>query len=114
MAECLFCKIARGEIPAEKVYEDDLALAFRDIQPEAPVHLVVIPKKHISTLNDFTEADTKELAGFLLACQRAAKAEKVDKSGYRVVMNCNRDAGQFVFHVHAHVLGGRNMGWPPG
>jgi len=110
MPDCIFCKIAAGEIPADKVYESESFLAFRDIHPEAPVHVVVIPKKHIATVNDITEADLPLLAGLLPACKQAAKNEKVDQSGYRIVLNCNRDAGQAVWHIHAHVLGGRILG----
>lgn len=112
--DCIFCKIAKGEIPSDKVYEDDLFLGFRDIHPEAPSHTIVIPKKHVATMNDVTGKDSALLAGFLLACQRIARSEKIDESGYRVVINCNKDGDQYVFHLHAHLLGGRHMGWPPG
>jgi histidine triad (HIT) family protein len=114
MPECLFCKIARGEIPSNKVYEDASFLGFRDIDPQAPVHIVVIPKKHIATMNDATKAETQILGDLLLVCQHIAKDENVAEPGYRIVINCNRNAGQSVFHIHAHVLGGRHMNWPPG
>ena len=114
MRDCLFCKIVRGEISADKVYEDEAFLAFRDIQPEAPVHVVVIPKKHIPTLNDITETDAPALGGLFTALHRVAKAENVAETGYRTVINCNKDAGQLIMHIHAHLLGGREMGWPPG
>jgi len=109
MSDCLFCKIATGEIPADKVYENDAFFAFRDIQPQAPVHALVIPKKHIATLNDVPEGDTEMLGGLLSACRQVAKKEDITDSGYRVVINCNRNAGQEVFHMHAHVVGGRAL-----
>ena len=104
---CLFCKIVAGEIPAAKVYEDESVLAFKDIHPQAPVHLLVIPKTHVATLNDFT-ADECELAGsLLLTAQRLAAEHSLP--GYRVAMNVNREGGQVIFHVHLHLLGGRSM-----
>jgi len=114
MPDCIFCKIASGDIPSDKVYEDDSLVGFRDIQPQAPAHIVIIPKEHIETVNDITEDDSDLLAGMLLACQRIAKDEGLSENGYRIVINCNRDGGQSVFHLHAHVLGGRKMSWPPG
>ncbi|MDX1297139.1 MAG: histidine triad nucleotide-binding protein [Pseudomonas sp.] len=111
--DCLFCKIVAGEIPARKLYEDDQVIAFHDIGPQAPVHFLVIPKKHISTLNDLSEAD-KPLAGhILLTAQRLAKEQGCD-DGFRVVMNCNELGGQTVYHIHMHVLGQRQLAWPPG
>jgi histidine triad (HIT) family protein len=109
MSDCLFCKIASGEISADKVYENDAFFAFRDIHPQAPVHVLVIPKKHIATLNNMSENDTQLLGGLLFACRQVAKVENIADSGYRIVINCNRDAGQEVFHVHAHVVGGRAL-----
>jgi histidine triad (HIT) family protein len=111
--ECIFCKIASGAIPAEKLADGDI-IAFRDLNPQAPTHLLVIPRKHIATLNDL-EPDDAELIGqmFLTARTLASEAELAE-SGYRTVFNCNRDAGQEVFHIHLHVLGGRKFGWPPG
>jgi histidine triad (HIT) family protein len=112
--ECLFCKMVAGDIQPKTVYEDDAVLAFQDINPQAPVHVLVIPKKHIATLNDLGAADA-ELAGrLLLAAVRIAREAGVAPSGYRLVLNCNADAGQSVFHVHLHLLGGRFLRWPPG
>ena len=112
--ECLFCKIAKKEIPSKIVFENEQILAFRDIDPQAPVHILVIPKKHISGLNDITSRD-KELLGELInAVKEIAAKEKVDESGYRLVVNNGRDAGQAVEHIHFHLLGGRKLLWPPG
>ena len=111
---CLFCKIAAGEIPASKVYEDDRLLAFNDINPQAPMHVLVIPKRHIATLNDLA-ADDDALVGAMVRTAAAIAREKgYDGPGFRTVFNCNAQAGQTVFHVHLHVLGGRTMTWPPG
>ena len=112
--DCLFCKIVAGEIPADIVYESDTALAFRDINPQAPTHVLVIPRKHIATINDITEADQAIVGSLYTAAKEIAVAEGVEESGYRAVMNCNEGAGQTVFHIHLHVLGGRQLGWPPG
>ncbi len=114
MSDCIFCKIGAGEIPSDKVFESDYLFAFRDIQPQAPVHIVIIPKKHIATMNDFTGADSGLLSEMMLACRELAAQEGLSDSGYRIVINCNSDGGQSVFHVHAHLLGGRKMTWPPG
>ena len=114
MTDCIFCKIAAGEIPATKVYDDGEVLAFRDINPEAPVHLLVIPRRHIATLNDLTEADAALIGWLYLAAKQVAIELGVAENGYRTVINCNRDAGQIVFHVHMHLLAGRELGWPPG
>lgn len=114
MSTCIFCKIVNGEIPADKVYEGSSIIGFRDIQPQAPTHVVVIPKKHIETLNDATESDSRILSGLLLACQKIAADERIADKGYRVVISCNSEGGQAVFHLHAHLLGGRYMSWPPG
>lgn len=112
MTDCLFCKIAAGEIPATRVDENDRYLAFRDINPQAPTHVLAIPKVHVASLND---ADDASLLGELLLFARdIAKAEGLADDGYRVVLNTNAGAGQTVFHIHAHVLGGRPMRWPPG
>ena len=112
--ECLFCRIASGEIPSSKVYEDDEVFAFNDINPQAPLHVLVIPKRHIATTNDLAAGDNA-LVGTLV---RRAAAIAVDKGyasrGYRTVVNCNAEAGQTVFHLHVHVLAGRRMRWPPG
>ena len=114
MTDCIFCKIAAGEIPTTKVYDDGEVLAFRDINPEAPVHLLVIPRRHIATLNDLTEADAALIGRLYLAAKQVATELGVAENGYRTVINCNRDAGQIVFHVHMHLLAGRELGWPPG
>lgn len=114
MTDCLFCKMVRGEIKPDTVFETDDVLAFRDINPQAPTHVLVVPKQHISTINDL-EADHTVLVGKLyLAAQEVARKEAISESGYRTVMNCGEGAGQSVFHIHLHVLGGRKMKWPPG
>lgn len=111
---CLFCRIVAGEIPASKVYEDDDVLAFNDINPQAPLHVLLIPKRHVSTTNDLSAQDDG-LVGMLVRRAAAIAREKgyADR-GYRVVMNCNAEAGQTVFHIHLHLLAGRGLGWPPG
>ena len=110
--ECLFCKIAKQEIPVKFVYESPEIVAFRDINPQAPTHILVIPRQHVPSLSHATDA---ALVGRLsLAAAEIAKSEGIAESGYRVVMNTNKDAGQTVFHVHLHLLGGRHMAWPPG
>jgi histidine triad (HIT) family protein len=111
---CLFCKIVRKEIPATIVHEDDETLAFRDINPVAPTHVLVIPKKHIASLTDATEADGALLGRLLLTARRVAEMEGRTGDGYRVVVNNGLQAGQSVFHVHVHVIAGRAMAWPPG
>jgi histidine triad (HIT) family protein len=111
--DCLFCKIVAGEIPARKLYEDDQVLAFHDIGPQAPVHFLVIPKQHISTLNDLGTDDTALAGHILVTAQRLAREQGCD-DGFRVVMNCNELGGQTVYHIHMHVLGQRQMTWPPG
>jgi histidine triad (HIT) family protein len=110
--DCLFCRIVRKEIPAKLVYESDDYLAFRDINPQAPVHVLVIPRDHVVSLNDATDAAA--VGGLALAAAQIAKSEGIADSGYRVVLNTNRDGGQSVFHLHLHLLGGRSMAWPPG
>lgn len=113
MSGCLFCRIIRKEIPARIVFEDEQAVAFEDINPQAPVHLLVIPRKHIASLNEV--AGEESLAGHLLAVAgRLARERGVAESGYRAVFNTNRDAQQSVFHLHLHMLGGRGFAWPPG
>ena len=111
---CLFCRIIAREIPASIVYEDDRVLAFNDINPQAPTHVLIVPKRHIETLNAL-EADDDQIVGEL-ARRAAAIAEErgIAAAGYRTVFNTNRDAGQTVFHIHLHLLGGRSMAWPPG
>jgi len=111
---CLFCRIVTGEIPAAKVYEDDRLVAFKDINPQAPLHVLVIPREHIATINDL-DAAHEGLVGAMVrrAAALAAEAGYADR-GYRTVLNCNADAGQTVFHIHLHLLAGRSLGWPPG
>lgn len=113
MSDCLFCKIAAGEIPAEKLYEDDDVLAFRDISPAAPVHFLIIPKKHFVNLSDLAE-DNDQLIGKMMRISAQVAKEQEIEEGFRTIMNNGADAGQVVFHLHMHVLGGRPMGWPPG
>ncbi len=114
MNECLFCNMVSGAIPCDKVYENEYVLAFRDIDPKAPTHILIIPKKHIKTLNEINENDQDLLGELLLTAKKIAKDEGIDTSGYRTVFNCNSDGGQTVFHIHMHLLGGRQMAWPPG
>lgn len=112
MPDCLFCKMAAGEIKPDIVHENDHLLAFRDIHPRAPVHILVIPKRHVATLN---ELDDPALAGeLLLAAREIAAQEGLSETGYRTVINCNAHGGQEVYHLHLHLLGGRRMTWPPG
>lgn len=110
---CLFCKIVNKEIPAEIVHEDEHTLAFRDINPQAPNHLLVIPKQHIATLNDLSTADAATVGHLSVTAAALAKQLGFAESGYRTVMNCNQDGGQTVYHIHLHLLGGKAMGWPP-
>lgn len=114
MSEDLFLKIIDREIPADIVYENEHVLAFRDINPKAPVHVLIIPKQRVRTINDI-EPEHEELVGKLFSAAREiAAAEGLSEEGYRVVMNCNESAGQTVFHIHLHLLGGRSFAWPPG
>lgn len=113
MKDCLFCKIAKGEIPSEIIYEDDRIIAFNDVNPEAPVHFLVIPKKHIKSADNLTKEDI-ELMGYIFYMASKLAKEKKLESGYRIVNNCGVDGGQTVDHIHFHVLGKRNMQWPPG
>lgn len=112
--DCLFCKIINKEIPAKIVYEDDTVLAFEDINPQAPLHILVIPKKHIPTTLEITKDDHSLIGQLLQTANRLAREKGVAEQGFRTVINCNRDAGQTVFHIHLHLLGGRPMSWPPG
>ena len=113
--DCIFCRIVSGEIPADIVYEDDRILAFRDLAPQAPVHVLVIPKAHIASLDDLDgSAEQRELVGYLMSAIRGIAAKLGLGNGYRVVNNCGEDALQTVKHIHFHLLGGRLMGWPPG
>ena len=112
--DCIFCKIASGEIPASKVYEDDHVVAFHDLSPQAPLHVLVIPRKHIATLNDLAPEDTQVMGHLFQAARTIAAQEGIAEEGYRTVVNCNRHGGQAVYHIHLHLLGKRQMGWPPG
>jgi histidine triad (HIT) family protein len=114
MTDTIFGKIARGEIPADLVYEDEDLVAFRDLNPQAPVHLLVIPRKPIPTLNDAGPEDAELIGKLFLAAARVAREAGIAERGYRTVVNCNAAAGQTVFHLHLHVLGGRPLQWPPG
>ena len=112
--DCLFCKIINKEIPSDIVYEDEDVLAFNDIDPKAPVHVLVIPKKHIASLNELTEADSALLMKMMRVIQKIAQDKNIAQSGYRVVNNCGEQGGQTVGHLHFHLLGGREMLWPAG
>jgi histidine triad (HIT) family protein len=114
MEDCIFCKIAAGEIPADLVYEDDWVVGFRDLNPQAPTHVLVIPRRHIARLNDLNEDDAELVGRMYLAAGQIAAREGIAEPGYRTVMNCNEAGGQTVFHIHLHLLGGRAMHWPPG
>jgi len=114
MADTIFGKIARGEIPADIVYQDEEVVAFRDLHPQAPTHILVIPRKPIPSLNDLEEGDACLVGKLLLAARKIAEQEGIAEAGYRTVFNCNAAAGQAVFHLHLHLLGGRAMRWPPG
>jgi len=112
--DCLFCKILAGEIPADIVFESETAIAFRDINPQAPTHVLIIPRKHIATINDLEEDDQALVGSLYSAAREIAEQEGFADVGYRAVMNCNEAAGQTVFHIHLHLLGGRAFAWPPG
>ena len=114
MTDCLFCRIIRREIPASIVYEDDRVLAFNDINPQAPTHVLLVPKRHISSLNDLTPGDDPLVGELNRRAAAIAQERGIGAGGYRTVFNTNRDAGQTVFHIHLHLLGGRSMQWPPG
>ncbi|WP_415900309.1 histidine triad nucleotide-binding protein [Neptuniibacter sp. QD48_11] len=111
--DCLFCKIINKEIPAEIIYEDEHVIAFNDISPQAPTHALIIPRKHIATLNDISAEDTEVVGHVVKTASTIAKQLGIDESGYRTVFNCNSDGGQTVYHIHLHLLGGKPMGWPP-
>jgi len=113
-SDCLFCRIARREIPASIVYEDDRVLAFNDINPQGPTHVLVIPKSHIATLNDLAPEHDAIVGELVRRAAAIARARGIDAGGFRVVFNTNRDAGQTVFHIHLHLIGGRALHWPPG
>ncbi len=112
--DTIFAKIARGEIPADIVYEDEHLVAFRDLNPQAPTHVLVIPRKPIATLNDAASEDAELIGRLFLAAAKVAAQEGFAEAGYRTVINCNADGGQTVYHLHVHLLGGRPLQWPPG
>ncbi len=114
MENCIFCRIVSGDMASDKIYEDEEILAFNDINPKAPTHIIVIPKAHIATLDDLEEGHAALVGKLFLAARRMAREQGFAEAGYRTVINCNRLAGQSVFHIHLHVLAGRLMGWPPG
>ncbi|MBN4063870.1 histidine triad nucleotide-binding protein [Cardiobacterium sp. AH-315-I02] len=114
MSDCLFCKIQQGEIPADIVFESDDVLAFRDVNPQAPTHILIIPRKHIATVNDLGKNHEQMMGRLFSVAKTIAAQEGVAEEGYRMVVNCNEKAGQTIFHIHMHLLAGRNMNWPPG
>ena len=114
MADCLFCKLIAGQIPATIVHQNDHLVAFKDITPQAPTHVLVVPRRHIGSLNDLSAGDDPLVGEMVRAAAAIAKENGHAERGYRMVLNCNADAGQTVFHLHLHVLGGRKMTWPPG
>jgi len=114
MSECLFCRIAAGEIPAKIVFDDEKVVAFEDIKPQAPIHIIIIPRKHIPTVLDMGK-DDRELVGHIhLVANQIAAEKSLTQDGFRLVTNCKKSAGQEIFHLHIHMLGGRDFGWPPG
>ena len=114
MTDCLFCRMVTGEIQPDVVYEDDEIMAFRDVNPQAPTHVLVIPKRHIATTNELQPDDAELVGRLVLVAGKVASKDGIAARGYRMLLNCNSEAGQSVFHIHLHVLGGRPMGWPPG
>jgi len=114
MSDCLFCKLINGDIPTDIVYQDDDVFAFHDVSPQAPIHILVIPKQHIATINDTDESHQAVLGKLVLTAKKIAKEQSIADNGYRLVVNCNQDGGQTVFHIHLHLLGGRSLSWPPG
>jgi histidine triad (HIT) family protein len=114
MEDCIFCRIASGQVPAALVYQDDDCAALRDLNPQAPTHVLIVPRRHIATLNDLTTEDDGLAGRMVLVAAQIARDEGVAEDGYRLVWNCNAGAGQSVFHLHLHLLGGRLFAWPPG
>ncbi len=114
MADCVFCKIIAGQIPSTRVYEDESLVAFRDLDPKAPLHVLIAPRRHIATINDLTSGDDALIGSMVRAAATIARQHGYEERGYRSVFNCNADAGQSVFHIHLHVLAGRGLSWPPG
>ncbi|MBZ4666055.1 histidine triad nucleotide-binding protein [Mahella sp.] len=114
MADCVFCKIASGEIPSQMVYQDDAVVAFKDVNPQAPIHILIIPRQHIPSLMDLDESNAAIIGHIMLVAKNLARQFGIDQGGFRIVSNCGADAGQSVDHVHFHLLGGRSLQWPPG
>ena len=114
MSDCLFCKIVNRQIPSSIVHEDDEAIAFKDIDPKAPLHLLIVPRRHIATINDLAPADDALVGGLFRRAAALAAQHGYAERGYRTVFNCNREAGQTVYHIHLHLLAGRGLSWPPG
>jgi histidine triad (HIT) family protein len=114
MEDCIFCKIVNKDIPAELIFEDEQIVAFNDINPQAPIHILIIPKEHFASLNDIPEEKKELLSHILLRARQIAQNIGIEENGYRIVLNTARDSGQEVFHIHFHLLGGRRMTWPPG
>ena len=112
--DCLFCSIIKGELPSTKIYEDDLVYVFADIAPQAPVHMVMVPKAHIASANELTEENAAVVGHIFAVAAKLAKEQGFAENGYRIVNNCGEDGGQTVGHLHFHLLAGRNLGWPPG
>ena len=114
MEDCIFCKIVNKEIPAELIFEDEQIVAFNDINPQAPIHILIIPKEHIASLNDVPDEQKDVLSHILFRARQIARNLEIEEKGYRIVLNTGRDSGQEVFHIHFHLLSGRRMTWPPG
>jgi histidine triad (HIT) family protein len=114
VSDCIFCRIVQGHIPAKVIYQDEHTLAFDDINPQAPVHSLIIPKRHVDSIHELQEPDQALLGRLLLTCNRVARDNGLSERGFRLVANTGRDGGQTVAHLHFHVLGGRHLGWPPG
>jgi histidine triad (HIT) family protein len=114
MADCLFCKVVAGQVPATLVFQNDHVVAFKDITPRAPTHVLIVPRRHIATLNELSPEDDALVGEMVRAAAAIAKDQGLSERGYRTVFNCNAEAGQTVFHIHLHLLGGRPMTWPPG
>lgn len=114
MEDCLFCKIIAGDIPSTKIYEDDKVYAFNDIEPQAPIHIIIVPKSHISSANELTDDNAEVIGHIFSVAAKIAKEKGFAENGWRIVNNCGVDGGQTVGHLHFHLLAGRNLGWPPG
>ncbi len=114
MTDCLFCKIVKGEISAKIIHEDQFVLCFHDIKPQAPTHMLLIPKKHIATIDDLTKEDQSLMGHMILCAKTLAREHNIAESGYRLLFNVNPNGGQEVYHIHCHILGGRKLSWPPG